>query len=115
MTEFGLTPLHRVRTYEEALRLIENGADVNAQDYDLCTPLHLVQDPMIAFLLLENGADPDAKDYLDSTPLHYATNSTLIIYLLKFKANPKIQNMSGTFALDEKKYEKIREILKKFY
>ncbi|KAF3071433.1 hypothetical protein CFAM422_006202 [Trichoderma lentiforme] len=55
--------------------LLENGADVNIQDWRLKTPLSravLGRQNEIAILLLDNGANSEIVDYQGRTPLWYA-------------------------------------------
>jgi hypothetical protein len=76
--EGGRTPLHeasRDGDLDEARRLLEAGADLEARDNIGWTPLHLVcwHDQLeIARLLLYRGADARAVDNVGSTPLHLA-------------------------------------------
>ncbi len=69
------TPLHWVVDYALAQLLIENGAQLNAQDKVKLTPLHLACERgaiKIAQLLIEKGADISARDIVGYTPLHIA-------------------------------------------
>ena len=55
--------------------LLENGADVTAQDDTLPTPLHLASSwgcPEILRILIEHGADVNALDGNRNMPLHLA-------------------------------------------
>ncbi len=65
--------------YEEAKKLIEQGADVNTKGEVEFTPLHLASwnenGFEIARLLIEKGADVNAKDGYGYTPLHRAAQN----------------------------------------
>lgn len=73
--EVGSTPL--IWACENGLSeiaqfLINNGADVNVQDWYSYTPLHGACKnglPDVALLLIKKGADVNAKDHNDETPL----------------------------------------------
>jgi ankyrin repeat protein len=57
-------------------KLLECGADVNAQNKDHETPLHLAirrRLPEMAQFLLEHGADVNAKNSRGKSPLHFAS------------------------------------------
>lgn len=55
---------------DEILRLLDDGADINAKrEYDGITPLMLAYDPKIAKLLIDRGADVNARCDLGKTPL----------------------------------------------
>jgi len=63
---------------ETVKRLIENGADVNARDYQHETPLHIASgrgNTEIAQLLIDKGADVNAQDDKQATPLHVAAHN----------------------------------------
>jgi ankyrin repeat protein len=67
---------HPGRVIRLAQRLLENGADVNAQNKEHETPLHLASrlrlHEMVRFLL-KHGADPNAKNSEGKSPLQLAT------------------------------------------
>ncbi|KAH8998262.1 hypothetical protein EDB86DRAFT_3242877 [Lactarius hatsudake] len=73
--------------------LIQNGADVNAQDGDHLTPLHLASyrgDAKMVELLLQHGADFRAQDQNHSMPLHLASargNAEIVQLLIDHGAN----------------------------
>ena len=67
---------HPGRVIRLAQRLLESGADVNAQSKDHETPLHLASRHRLhemARLLLKNGADVDVMNSEGKTPLQLAT------------------------------------------
>ena len=75
------TPLHIAsskRSAETVDLLIQNGADVNAQNVNGSTPLHVAASSHLALegtivrLLLRRGANVDAKDSEGRTPLDIA-------------------------------------------
>jgi hypothetical protein len=79
-------------------RLLDRGADINAQNIHGMTPLHisiLWNVPDITMLLLERGADVSKRDRAGSTPLHLAANkgNTKIIDAL-------IKKGADAYALD---------------
>ena len=60
---------------EDVLRLLSQGARVDATDSTGETPLHYAATrgkTDIAELLIAHGADVNARDAMDQTPLHYA-------------------------------------------
>lgn len=71
----GETPLHYVKDQDEVRRLVEAGANPNAQDSFGRTPLHIVAsnlaDSGVISALLEAGADPTLKNNRGLTPLGY--------------------------------------------
>lgn len=71
----GETPLHYAKTPDEIRRLVEAGANPNAQDSFGRTPLHILAsdlvDPFAISALLEAGADPTLKSNRGLTPLGY--------------------------------------------
>ncbi len=77
------TLLHQAREEEEALLLLEHGANANALDNSNCTPLHRVSEIDClgaARVLLEHGADANARDIRGATPLHLASDPELWLY-----------------------------------
>jgi ankyrin repeat-rich membrane spanning protein len=56
---------------DETIRLVENGAYVNAKDMYECTALHMAAyrgDKMLARRLIQAGALKDVRDLMDETP-----------------------------------------------
>ena len=76
---------------EEIIRfLIENKANVNAEDYCKETPLFKAVYrgfERIVKLLLENGADPNFSNDRKRTPLFYAESDNITKMLTDYKAN----------------------------
>lgn len=79
------------------MRLIEDGADVNAQNKDGKTPLHLAvefnKNPEVVRTLLEAGANPKSKDRLGQTAFD------LIRY------NDKLKNTDIYWQLNDLQYQ----------
>jgi ankyrin repeat protein len=60
---------------DEVIRLVEEGADINAKSKDGATPLHLAAHKRrrdVAKMLIDKGADLNAKNKDGLTPLAYA-------------------------------------------
>lgn len=100
----GTTPLHLAcsgRFLEIQKYLIEQGADMNAQEGDLSTPLHYaaVRNHIegVAFLI-EKGANINALDNENHTPLHLAAQYGLrnaVNVLVKNGANLELRDDYG--------------------
>ncbi|KAJ8669925.1 hypothetical protein QAD02_001184 [Eretmocerus hayati] len=79
LNDANQTPLHvlllqghrNAPTKEIVQSFLDNGADINARDYQLQTPLHYAQtlDPDLLLLLIKNGADVNARNIFQETPL----------------------------------------------
>ena len=71
--------------------MIENGANVNAVNYQGFTPLHVAakwgNDNIVAYLL-ENDAEPSKAGHRLKTPLHKAKTAKTVQILLNNGANP---------------------------
>jgi ankyrin repeat protein len=102
----GRTPLHYAANeglHEEARRLLEGGADVNASDDNGWTPLHFAAQSgslEIAALLLASGARVEALDSDGNSPLGQAVFSctgdgALIAALRAAGADPFKENHHG--------------------
>ena len=81
--------------------LIENGADVNAKNYQGNTPLHLaIHKPKTAEFFIENGADVNAKNYQGNTPLHLAIHKPKTAeFFIKNGADVNAKNYQGNTPL----------------
>ena len=111
------------RTRRDAVeKLLERGADVNAQDADGDAPLHgaaQIGDVEIINLLLDKGADPNLKNRLGGTPLMWAAvfgNEPAAVRLLERGANPALKDADGMTALDwanRNKRDKLVALLRK--
>lgn len=94
---WGTIPLHHAvcanANIEIVKFLLDNGAEVNAQNKYKSTPLHWAasfSNKYIVKLLLDNGATIDIKDNNGHTPLHRAileNNKAVIELLIKSKSN----------------------------
>ena len=98
------TPLHLAagyNNYEVAEYLLENGADVNAQDKGGLIPLHNASSyghVDIAALLIKHNTKVNATDKWGFTPLHEATQkgrTQLCALLLAHGADPFTKNQEG--------------------
>ena len=104
-TEFGISLLHSAsnsRNLELVRLLIQEGADVNAQDEDGDSPLHSAMmrpdNYDVARTLIENGADVSSRAVDGKTPLHTFFNTTVSHVLMRDdwieKVPPDGENMS---------------------
>lgn len=82
----GMTPLHRARDHQVALRLLKGGADVDAQSSRGWTPLHLsLGRPQLVCLLLACGASVSLVDSEALSPLdrwideHYENETAALL------------------------------------
>ena len=89
-TIFGTTLLHsasKSANVELVRLLIQEGADVNAQDEDGESPLHSAMATSdnydIARTLIENGADVSSKAVDGKTPFHHIFNNTISHVLMR--------------------------------
>ena len=109
--EFGRTPLHYAAVecdLERVQRLIDRGADVNAQDKQGWSPLHCAaQGPSaaVATSLLNAGANLEARDAWGNTPLRRAVSASrgdgaVIRVLRSAGADPYAKNDSGISAVE---------------
>ncbi len=76
---------YALENYPPALwPLIQAGADVNAQDYELKqTPLFKTNKPALMQMLIKAGADVNIQDHHKQTPLHVARSRQAINVLIK--------------------------------
>lgn len=111
ITIFGTTLLHSASksgNMELVRLLIQEGADVNAQDEDGESPLHGAlarsNNYNIARILIENGADLSIRAVDGKTPLHNIFNNTISQVLMKDdwleKIVPDSEAMSITHFLE---------------
>ena len=118
------------RQVETIRCLLDNGADIHAQDKNGATPLHRAVRTRCAVavrFLLRAGGDPTLKNLSGSTPFHLAVQNTgrggsgeaaaisaqceIIKELLSFGVNPDLKNGSGKTVRDSVQSSWIRELL----
>ncbi|XP_059179207.1 poly [ADP-ribose] polymerase tankyrase-1-like isoform X1 [Physella acuta] len=114
------TPLHLAAGYnnvEVAEFLLENGADVNAQDKGGLIPLHNASSyghVDIAALLIKYNTYVNAQDRWGFTPLHEAAQkgrTQLCALLLAHGADPTVKNQEGQTPLDLTTADDVRALL----
>ncbi len=84
------TPLHEAAKrgdLGEMRRLLNEGANPNAQDADLNTPLHCAYSHGATALLLKAGADPNALNAHHAAPLDLASGKCARL-LCRYGAHP---------------------------
>jgi ankyrin repeat protein len=99
--------------------LLENGADIHAQNSGTRTPLHLASERgfiEIAKLLIAKGADVHAASPHDQwTPLHnavYNGQTSVALFLLAAGADPLVKNIQGSTPLDYAREKGLNTIVK---
>ncbi|GFR86628.1 poly [ADP-ribose] polymerase [Elysia marginata] len=114
------TPLHLAAGYnnvEVAEFLLENGADVNAQDKGGLIPLHNASSyghVDIAALLIKYNTYVNAQDRWGFTPIHEAAHkgrTQLCALLLAHGADPTVKNQEGQTPLDLTTADDVRALL----
>lgn len=104
-----VTPLHeavRDGMQDEAVSLIDAGADVDARDEEGRTALHYAcanGDSTLGFLLINSAADTGIQDDEGRTALYYASEncySDLVEALLEAGASPDIADLEGRLPVD---------------
>ena len=114
--DIGKTLLHEAATsrrVDDVRRLIESGADVNAQIIDGNTPLHNAAlnggsdgAPEVVQLLIDAGANVNAVGYQGKTPLHLAfmfpgeNTRQVVDLLLQAGASETIPDLDGKLPID---------------
>ena len=128
------TPLHAAvncfydcGNLEVALKLLEYGADINAENAFGSTPLHWAsrghhfEDGSVLRLLLKHGGDVNSRDTRGLTPLHEALGSEggglkVVPLLLKHGADIEAEDSNGRTALrvavEQGHYEVVKLLLK---
>lgn len=114
------TPLHLAagyNNYEVAEYLLENGADVNAQDKGGLIPLHNASSyghVDIAALLIKHKTKVNATDKWGFTPLHEAASKSrtqLCALLLAHGADPFTKNQEGQTPIAIATAEDVKSLL----
>ncbi|KAI7821569.1 hypothetical protein BC939DRAFT_478283 [Gamsiella multidivaricata] len=117
----GQTLLHRVcssGTYNNVLELLNQGADINAQDNAQWTPLHeaaLEGHTKVVELLLSRGANPNVKGHGSDTALHDSAqneHADVVRLLLEYGADPDFKNSKGEKPCDVTDDDAILELLR---
>ena len=81
----GKTPLHETEDEDTAQVLIDNGADVEQEDFEGRTPLHcnadFAGDKNTVMVLIKNGANVNNPGSIGMTPSDYASDYTDNIHI----------------------------------
>lgn len=120
--ENGFTALHYAMSEdpnEAIIFIIDQGANVNAQNDEGHAPLHMACSPEIAKLLLDHGAEVDLQDNLGRTPLHcLAADGTeryeVIQFLLEAGANAALEDEGGETPVQISKSRQDSDIVELF-
>jgi ankyrin repeat protein len=99
------TPLHWAAQHGLvgiAEGLLENGADIDAQDLFGRTPLHkAVRDAEMVAFLIAQGADVNVTDVFGRTPLHQAVSyPESVVLLIDFGASINAEDFMGHTPLE---------------
>lgn len=89
------TALHYNKSPYVASILIKENAKVNAQNKKRRTPLHNTNNQRTARILIEAGAKVDIEDENGNTPIHTTSDSGVAEVLVEFGANPHATNNDG--------------------
>ncbi|KAF9305004.1 hypothetical protein BGZ74_011750 [Mortierella antarctica] len=117
----GQTLLHQScssGSYSNVVDLVDQGADINAQDNAQWTPLHeaaLAGHTKVVEFLLSRGADPNAMGHGDDTALHDASQNEhedVVRLLLEYGADPHLKNSKGEKPCDVCEDDDILDLLK---
>ncbi|KAG0325529.1 hypothetical protein BG000_001773 [Podila horticola] len=117
----GQTLLHQScssGSYNNVVDLVNQGADISAQDNAQWTPLHeaaLAGHTKVVEFLLSRGADPNAMGHGDDTALHDASQNEhedVVRLLLEYGADPLLQNSKGEKPCDVCEDDDILDLLK---
>ncbi|KAF9957497.1 hypothetical protein BGZ72_001779 [Mortierella alpina] len=117
----GQTMLHRAcssGSFANVADLLNQGADIHAQDNAQWTPLHeaaLAGHTKVVELLLSRGADPNAQGHGNDTALHDASQNEheeVVQLLLEYGADPDFKNAKGEKPCDVCEDDSILDLLK---
>jgi len=114
------TAMHLITDLQTMMSLLENGADVEAENIDGLRPIHrAVRTGIVELveLLIQHGADVDAADVFGNRPLHDAVCHGLDVVqlLVQHGAKLNVQNIDGKtplhIAVERKRYDVILFLL----
>ena len=94
------TAMHLTTDLQAMISLLENGADVDAENVDGLRPIHCAvrtERAELVELLINHGANVDAADVFGNRPLHEAVCHWLRVVqlLVQRGANVNVQNING--------------------